>query len=83
MDSWGALLVIANILKGSRAEHVKEKVMVELCRELVDPDRCRVRTVSILVGCDRRYSFTKKVAFCLLFLVLHNFPFSSPSIKGT
>lgn len=46
VDSWGALLVIANIIKGSRAELIKEKVMVELCREMADPDRCRVRTVS-------------------------------------
>ncbi|XP_034830515.1 dynein axonemal assembly factor 5 [Maniola hyperantus] len=43
VDSWSALFVIANILKGSRAELVKEKVMHELCKELADPDRCRVR----------------------------------------
>ncbi|XP_045771313.1 dynein axonemal assembly factor 5 isoform X1 [Maniola jurtina] len=43
VDSWSALLVITNILKGSRAELVKEKVMHELCKELADPDRCRVR----------------------------------------
>nr|AGC92707.1 HEAT repeat-containing protein 2-like protein [Heliconius erato] len=43
VDSWSALYVITNILKGSRAEDVEEKVMVELSKELVDPDRCRVR----------------------------------------
>ncbi|CAH0719593.1 unnamed protein product, partial [Brenthis ino] len=43
VDSWSALFVITNILKGSRAELVKEKVMVELCKELSDPDRCRIR----------------------------------------
>ncbi|XP_050345777.1 dynein axonemal assembly factor 5 isoform X2 [Nymphalis io] len=43
VDSWSALFIIANILKGSRAELVKEKVMFELCKELADPDRCRVR----------------------------------------
>lgn len=45
MDSWGALFVIANIVRGSRKELVKEKVMGELCKELSDPDRCRVRKV--------------------------------------
>ncbi|CAH0398042.1 unnamed protein product [Chilo suppressalis] len=43
VDSWGALLVIANIIKGSRPELVKEKVLKELTKELADPDRCRVR----------------------------------------
>ncbi|XP_028164932.1 dynein assembly factor 5, axonemal [Ostrinia furnacalis] len=43
VDSWGALFVIANIIRGSQAEHIKGKVMKELCKELVDPDRCRVR----------------------------------------
>ncbi|KAL0840952.1 hypothetical protein ABMA28_014745 [Loxostege sticticalis] len=43
VDSWGALFVIANIVRGSRKELVKEKVMGELCKELSDPDRCRVR----------------------------------------
>ncbi|CAG5051832.1 unnamed protein product [Parnassius apollo] len=43
VDSWAALMVITNILKGSRAELVKEKVMHDLCKELADPDRCRVR----------------------------------------
>jgi hypothetical protein len=38
-------MVLANIIKGSRAELIKEKVMVELCKELADPDRCRVRKV--------------------------------------
>ncbi|XP_072932239.1 dynein axonemal assembly factor 5 [Epargyreus clarus] len=43
VDSWGALLVITNILKGSRKELITKKIMRELCKELVDPDRCRVR----------------------------------------
>ncbi|XP_075973416.1 dynein axonemal assembly factor 5 [Anticarsia gemmatalis] len=43
VDSWPALMVLANIIKGSRAELVKEKVLTELCRELADPDRCRTR----------------------------------------
>ncbi|CAB3253838.1 unnamed protein product [Arctia plantaginis] len=43
VDSWPALLVIANIIKGSQAELLKEKVLEELCRELADPDRCRTR----------------------------------------
>ncbi|XP_049868771.1 dynein axonemal assembly factor 5 isoform X2 [Pectinophora gossypiella] len=43
MDSWSALFVLANILKGSKAELVKEKAMLEICKELSDPDRCRVR----------------------------------------
>ncbi|XP_023943230.2 dynein axonemal assembly factor 5 [Bicyclus anynana] len=42
-DSWSALFVITNILKGSRSELVKDKVMQEVCKELADPDRCRVR----------------------------------------
>ncbi|XP_013199371.1 dynein axonemal assembly factor 5 [Amyelois transitella] len=45
VDSWGVLLVLANILKGSRAELVKEKVLGELCKELADPDRCQMRKV--------------------------------------
>lgn len=49
MDSWSALFVVANILRGSRAELVKEKVMAELCKELADPDRCRVRKVNDLI----------------------------------
>ncbi|CAG9584590.1 unnamed protein product [Danaus chrysippus] len=43
VDSWGALFVITNILKGSRSEQIKGKVMIELCKELSDPDRCRSR----------------------------------------
>ncbi|XP_047024632.1 dynein axonemal assembly factor 5 [Helicoverpa zea] len=43
VDSWAALLVIANIIKGSRPELLQEKVLVELCREAADPDRCRTR----------------------------------------
>ncbi|KPJ08314.1 HEAT repeat-containing protein 2 [Papilio machaon] len=43
VDSWPALTVIANILKGSKPDLVKGKVMKELCKELSDPDRCRVR----------------------------------------
>ncbi|XP_052759534.1 dynein axonemal assembly factor 5 [Galleria mellonella] len=43
VDSWPALLVIANVLKGSRAELVTGKVMEELCKEIADPDRCRMR----------------------------------------
>ncbi|XP_039753956.1 dynein assembly factor 5, axonemal [Pararge aegeria] len=43
VDSWSALLVITHILRGSRAELVKEKVLQELCKELADPDRCQVR----------------------------------------
>ncbi|XP_047529870.1 dynein axonemal assembly factor 5 [Vanessa atalanta] len=43
VDSWSALFIIANILRGSRAELVKEKVMIELCKELADPESCRVR----------------------------------------
>ncbi|CAG9786356.1 unnamed protein product [Diatraea saccharalis] len=43
VDSWGALLVIANIIKGSQPELIKEKVLKELTKELADPDRCRVR----------------------------------------
>ncbi|KAI5635449.1 dynein assembly factor 5, axonemal [Phthorimaea operculella] len=43
MDSWSALLVLANILKGSKPELVKEKAMLEICKELSDPDRCRLR----------------------------------------
>ncbi|CAH2037929.1 unnamed protein product, partial [Iphiclides podalirius] len=45
VDSWPALMVVANILKGSRAELVTGKVMQELCKELADPDRCRVRKI--------------------------------------
>lgn len=43
VDTWPALLVIANIIKGSRAKQMQEKVMVELCKEIADPDRCRTR----------------------------------------
>ncbi|XP_026725324.1 dynein assembly factor 5, axonemal [Trichoplusia ni] len=43
VDSWAALLVIANIIKGSRPELLQEKVLEELCREAADPDRCRTR----------------------------------------
>ncbi|XP_045497343.1 dynein axonemal assembly factor 5 [Colias croceus] len=43
VDSWSALLVITNILKGSLRDLVKVKVLHELCKELADPDRCRVR----------------------------------------
>ncbi|XP_013169550.1 PREDICTED: dynein assembly factor 5, axonemal [Papilio xuthus] len=43
VDGWPALTVITNILKGSKPELVKGKVMKELCKELADPDRCRVR----------------------------------------
>ncbi|XP_045535643.1 dynein axonemal assembly factor 5 [Papilio machaon] len=43
VDSWPALTVIANILKGSKPDLVKGKVMKELCKELADPERCRVR----------------------------------------
>ncbi|KAL4709945.1 hypothetical protein ACJJTC_003908 [Scirpophaga incertulas] len=45
VDSWGALMVIANIIKGSQKELISEKVLGELCKELVDPERCRVRKV--------------------------------------
>ncbi|XP_068631779.1 dynein axonemal assembly factor 5 [Battus philenor] len=45
VDSWPALMVIANILKGSQANLVKGRVMTELCKELADPDRCRVRKI--------------------------------------
>ncbi|XP_022120793.2 dynein axonemal assembly factor 5 [Pieris rapae] len=43
VDSWSALFVIANIIKGSQRDLVKGKVMKELCKEMADPDRCRVR----------------------------------------
>lgn len=43
VDSWAALMVIANIIKGSRPELLQEKVLVELTREAADPDRCRTR----------------------------------------
>ncbi|XP_050670875.1 dynein axonemal assembly factor 5 [Leptidea sinapis] len=43
VDSWCALLVIANIIKGSQPELVKGKLMKELCREMADPNRCRLR----------------------------------------
>ncbi|CAH0579031.1 unnamed protein product [Chrysodeixis includens] len=43
VDSWAALLVLANIIRGSRAELLQEKVLEELCREAADPDRCRTR----------------------------------------
>lgn len=45
VDSWAALMVIANIIKGSRSELLQEKVLVELTREAADPDRCRTRKV--------------------------------------
>ncbi|KOB75170.1 HEAT repeat-containing protein [Operophtera brumata] len=43
MDSWPALLVLANILKGSKAALVTQRAMAEICQELSDPDRCRTR----------------------------------------
>ncbi|XP_059059112.1 dynein axonemal assembly factor 5 [Achroia grisella] len=43
VDSWPVLLVIANILKGSRPELITGKVMEELCKEIADPERCRIR----------------------------------------
>ncbi|CAK1546977.1 unnamed protein product [Leptosia nina] len=43
VDSWSALFVIANILRGSQRDLVKVKVMKELCKEMADPDHCRVR----------------------------------------
>ncbi|GBP34964.1 Dynein assembly factor 5, axonemal [Eumeta japonica] len=43
MDSWGALLVLANILKGSQAEHLQGKVLQNILKEIVDPDRCQTR----------------------------------------
>lgn len=52
MDSWAALCVVSNILKGSRAEQIKGKVMEEMCKELSDPDNCQVRKVgsSVITG---------------------------------
>ncbi|KAJ8727930.1 hypothetical protein PYW08_016315 [Mythimna loreyi] len=43
VDSWAALLVLANIIKGSRSELLQEKVLQELTKEAADPDRCRTR----------------------------------------
>ncbi|XP_063618443.1 dynein axonemal assembly factor 5 [Cydia splendana] len=42
MDSWGALIVLANIIKGSQADLVLPKLK-DIFKELADPDRCRVR----------------------------------------
>nr|ANG83464.1 HEAT repeat-containing protein [Biston betularia] len=43
VDSWPTLLVLANIVRGSRAEQIAGKVLTEMCGELADPDRCRTR----------------------------------------
>ncbi|XP_037872856.1 dynein axonemal assembly factor 5 [Bombyx mori] len=43
VESWAVLLVLANIIKGSRVELVKGKILTEICKELADPDRCRTR----------------------------------------
>ncbi|KAG6454786.1 dynein assembly factor 5, axonemal [Manduca sexta] len=43
VDAWCALLVLANIIKGSRGELVAQKALPEICKELADPDRCTVR----------------------------------------
>nr|QFR37577.1 HEAT repeat-containing 2 [Phigalia pilosaria] len=45
VDSWPALLVLADIVRGSRAELIEGKVLGEMCGELADPDRCRTRKV--------------------------------------
>ncbi|XP_061713504.1 dynein axonemal assembly factor 5 [Cydia pomonella] len=49
MDSWGALIVLANIIKGSQADLVLPKLK-DIFKELADPDRCRVRKVKYQRG---------------------------------
>ncbi|XP_073945026.1 dynein axonemal assembly factor 5 [Choristoneura fumiferana] len=49
MDSWGALVVLANILKGSQADLVQPK-LGDIFKELADPDRCRVRKPKYQTG---------------------------------
>ncbi|KAJ0177017.1 hypothetical protein K1T71_007026 [Dendrolimus kikuchii] len=80
MDSWGALLVVANIIKGSQRELITEKVLKESCRELADPDRCRMRkpkyqtnllhvTEALMALCDEDCTAVAEDLFTINFTV--------------